>query len=32
MKVPGAGQLELNWIDDSGTTTVERVRLEVQGA
>jgi sulfur-oxidizing protein SoxZ len=29
MKVPGPGTLMLTWLDDSGTTTVERVPLSV---
>ena len=29
LKVPGPGTLELTWLDDAGTKTVERVALEV---
>lgn len=28
MKVPGPGDLELMWVDDSGAKTVETVRIE----
>ena len=29
LKVPGPGTLELTWLDDAGTKTVERVALQV---
>lgn len=29
LKVPGPGTLELTWLDDAGSKTVERVALEV---
>ena len=29
LRVPGPGTLELTWLDDAGTKTVERVALEV---
>ena len=29
MKVPGPGTLTLTWLDDSGTTTVEKVPITV---
>lgn len=29
MKVPGPGELELTWTEDSGETAVERAKLEV---
>ena len=29
MKVPGTGTLTLTWLDDSGTTTVEKVPINV---
>jgi sulfur-oxidizing protein SoxZ len=29
MRVPGPGELELTWTEDSGDTAVERARLEV---
>jgi sulfur-oxidizing protein SoxZ len=29
MRVPGAGTLTLTWLDDEGTTTVEKVPLKV---
>ena len=29
MKVPGPGTLTLTWLDDGGTTTVEKVSLSV---
>jgi len=27
MRVPGSGDLELSWLDDSGATVVEKVRI-----
>lgn len=29
VRVPASGDLELTWLDDSGTRTVEKVRVEV---
>ena len=29
MKVPGPGDLELTWLDDTGVTVVEKVKINV---
>ncbi|MGQ0673241.1 MAG: thiosulfate oxidation carrier complex protein SoxZ [Hyphomicrobium sp.] len=32
LTVPASGELALTWIDDSGTSTTEKTRIEVQPA